>query len=92
MFIQNAAPVLKNLPSRSAVSAVTGLFFARDAFDPGTRHVQRGRDRVRCQLKRNEKFFPQDFAGMNRRKFLCRAQTPNDSRLFPRLRDPHRST
>src|SRR5712675_2752981 len=25
MFIQNAAPVLKNLPSRSAVSAVTGF-------------------------------------------------------------------
>jgi hypothetical protein len=35
MCIQNAAPVLKNLPSRSAVSAVTGFFFARDAFDPG---------------------------------------------------------
>jgi hypothetical protein len=25
MFIQNSAPVLKNLPSRSAVSAVTGF-------------------------------------------------------------------
>jgi hypothetical protein len=25
MFIQNAAPVLKNFPSRSAVSAVTGF-------------------------------------------------------------------
>jgi hypothetical protein len=25
MFIQNAAPVLKNLPSRSAVSAVMGF-------------------------------------------------------------------
>jgi hypothetical protein len=34
--------------------------------------VQRGRDRVRCQLERNEKFLPQDFAGMNRRKFLLR--------------------
>ncbi|MEA2829522.1 MAG: hypothetical protein QOF22_270 [Bradyrhizobium sp.] len=44
--------------------------FARDAFDPSTWHVQRGRDRVGCQLKRNEKFFPQDFAGMNRPKFL----------------------
>ena len=74
-----------------------GLFFARDAFDPGARHVQRGRDRVRCQLKRNEKFFPQDFAGMNRRKFLCHVRTPirwphsaglaSDSRLSPRLRD-----
>src|SRR6202167_6086954 len=53
-----------------------GLFFARDAFDPGTRHVQRGRDRVGCQLERNEKFFPQDFAGMNRRKFHCHVRTP----------------
>ena len=70
MFIQNAAPVLKNLPSLSAVSAVTG-FSSRDAFDPGARHVQRGRDRVMCQLERNKKFLPQDFAGMNRRKFLC---------------------
>jgi len=26
LFIQNAAPVLKNLPSRSAVSAVTGFY------------------------------------------------------------------
>jgi hypothetical protein len=70
MFIQNAAPVLKNFPSRSAVSAVTG-FSSRDALDPGARHVQRGRDRVRGELKRNEKFLPQDFARMNRRKFLC---------------------
>jgi hypothetical protein len=30
--------------------------------------MQRGRYRVGCQLKRNKKFFPQDFAGMNRRK------------------------
>jgi len=44
-----------------------GLFFACDAFDPGARHVQRGGDRVRSELKRNEKFLPQDFAGMNRR-------------------------
>ena len=27
MYIRNAAPVLKNLPSRSAVSAVTGFSF-----------------------------------------------------------------
>jgi hypothetical protein len=27
-----------------------GLFFACDAFNSGTRHVQRGRDRVGCQL------------------------------------------
>jgi hypothetical protein len=54
-----------------------GLLFARDAFDLGTRYVQRGRDRVGCQLKRNEKFLPQDFAEMNRRKFLCHAQTPD---------------
>jgi hypothetical protein len=48
------------------------LFFARDAFDPGARQVQRGR--VRCQLERYEKFFPQDLAGMNRRKSWDRSQ------------------
>jgi hypothetical protein len=32
-------------------------------FDPGARHVQRGRDRVRCQLERKEKFFPQGYSG-----------------------------
>jgi hypothetical protein len=68
MFIQNAAPVLKNSPSRSAVSAVTG-FSSRNAFDPGARHVQSGRDRVGCQLQWHEKFFTQDFAGMNLWKF-----------------------
>jgi hypothetical protein len=75
MFIQNAAPVLKNLPSRSAVSAVTG-FSSRAMRSIRVRHVQRGRDRVRCQLERYEKFFPQDFAGMNRRKFPCHLRTP----------------
>src|SRR3954465_3643466 len=52
-----------------------GLFFARDAFDPGAWHVQRSRDCVRCQLERNEKFLPENFAGMNRRKFLCHANS-----------------
>ena len=33
---------LEEFASRSAVSAVTG-FSSRDAFDPGARHVQRGR-------------------------------------------------
>ena len=32
-----------------------GLFFACNAFDPGTRYVQRGRDRVGCQLKRKRR-------------------------------------
>jgi hypothetical protein len=28
------------------------------------------------QLERNEKFLPQDFAGMNRRKFPCHGRIP----------------
>ena len=40
------------------------LFLARDALDPGARHVQCGR--VRCQLERNKKFLPQNFTGMNK--------------------------
>jgi hypothetical protein len=71
MFIQNAAPVIEEFAEPQRGVGRNGLFFARDAFDPGTRHVQRGGDRVRRQLERNEKFFPQDFAGMYRRKFLC---------------------
>jgi hypothetical protein len=38
--------------------------------------VQRGRDRVRCQLERNEKFLSQDFTGMNQRKLLAMADLP----------------
>lgn len=68
MFIQNAALVLKNFPSRSAASAVTG-FSSGAMRDPSARRVQSRRDRMGRQLERNEKFFAQDFAGMNRRKF-----------------------
>jgi len=44
MYIRNAARVMKNLPGRRTVSAVTGSF-ARKALDPGARHVRRGRPR-----------------------------------------------
>jgi hypothetical protein len=55
MYIRNAAPVMKNLPGRSAVSAVTGFSRARRSI--------RGRGtcgaagRVRRQPERNQKFF-----------------------------------
>jgi hypothetical protein len=74
MFIQNAGPVLKNLPEPQRSVGRDWLFFACNALDPGARHVQGGRDRVGRQLERNEKFFTQDFAGMNRREFPCHCE------------------
>jgi hypothetical protein len=83
MFIQNAAGPEEFAEPQRGVGRHR-LFFARDAFDPGARHVQRGRDRIRRQLEGYEKLLPQDFAGMNRRKFPCHVRSPvrgPDSRL-----------
>jgi len=47
MVIQNAAPVLKKLAEPQRGVGRHGFLFARNAYDPRARHLQRRRDRVR---------------------------------------------
>jgi hypothetical protein len=72
MPIQKAAEVPKYLPSRRAVSAVTGVCSL------ASRSIRvRGADstshRLRREVQGAKEFLAQDLAGMNRGKFLGRA-------------------
>jgi hypothetical protein len=80
MFIQNLAPVLKNLPSRSAVSAVTG--FSSRATRSIRVRVQRGRD-PRVGMSLSGTISVQGSAARRRGRFFTKSVTACARALEP---------